>query len=85
MHALESGATSGKVRAFAIRIIIRLGAYLGRARIDQLILKLKDQKSSREARPVPPTRPRLAGHFIAAPYLPSVRPCTDRLVMGGHD
>src|SRR5262245_62483407 len=49
-------AQRGRGGALQIRdrlIVIRFGAYLGRARVDQLILKLKDQKSSREAGPVP--------------------------------
>src|SRR5262245_6289953 len=49
-------AQRGRGGALQIRdrlIVIRFGADLGRARVDQLILKLKDQKSSREARPVP--------------------------------
>src|SRR5262245_34939420 len=49
-------AQRGRGGALQIRdrlIVIRFSAYLGRARVDKLILKLKDQKSSREARPVP--------------------------------
>jgi hypothetical protein len=49
------GAQCGRSGALQVRdrlIVIRLGAYLGRARVDQLILKLKDQKCGREAGPV---------------------------------